>query len=139
MPAVALLRVGARLVESSHFTQLLEPLDLTGAVVTTDALHTVRANLNWLVTDKDAHYIAIAKRNQPLLHARIRALPWRQVPAGGCARERGHGRAETRTVKTAHVSHLDFPHARRPSRSRAGGRTPPPARPPARPSTPSPA
>jgi len=81
-------------------------------VVTTDALHTVRANLNWLVTDKNAHYIAIVKRNQPLLHARIRALPWRQVPAGGCTRERGHGRAETRTVKTAHVSHLDFPWAR---------------------------
>jgi len=52
------------------------------------------------------------KRNQPLLHARIRSLPWRQVPAGGCARDRGHGRAETRTVKTAHVSRLDFPCAR---------------------------
>jgi hypothetical protein len=83
-------------------------LDLAGAVVTTDTLHTVRANLNWLVRDKNAHYIAIVKRNQPLLHAQVRALPWRQVPVGGCARERGHGRAETRTVKTAHVSHLDF-------------------------------
>ena len=98
--------------ETSHFTELLAPLDLAGAVVTTDALHTVRANLDWLVTGQNAHYIAIVKRNQPLLHAQIRALPWRQVPAGGCAREKGHGRAETRTVKTAHVSHLDFPHAR---------------------------
>ena len=106
------LEVGVKHNETSHFTELLEPLDLDGAVVTFDALHTVRANLNWLVRDKNAHYIAIVKRNQPLLHARIRALPWRQVPAGGCARERGHGRAETRTVKTAHVSHLDFPGAR---------------------------
>jgi predicted transposase YbfD/YdcC len=88
------------------------PADLDGAVVTFDALHTVRANLNWLVTDKNAHYIAIVKRNQPLLHAQIRALPWRQVPGGGCAREKGHGRAETRTPKAAHVSGLDFPHAR---------------------------
>jgi predicted transposase YbfD/YdcC len=70
-------------------------------VVTFDALHTVRANLTWLVKDKEAHYIAIVKRNQPLLHARVRALPWRQVPGGGCARERGHGRAESRTLKTA--------------------------------------
>src|SRR5262245_44583743 len=31
---------------------LPEPLDLDGAVVTFDALHTVRANLAWLVTDK---------------------------------------------------------------------------------------
>jgi predicted transposase YbfD/YdcC len=80
--------------------------------VTFDALHTVRANLNWLVKDKKADYIAIVKRNQPLLHARIRALPWRQIPAGGCTRETGHGRAETRTVKAAHVSRLEFPCAR---------------------------
>ncbi len=98
--------------ETSHFTELLGPADLAGAVVTFDALHTVRANLDWLVTDKKAHYIAVVKQNQPLLHARIRALPWRQVPAGGCARDKGHGRAETRTIKAAHVSRLDFPHAR---------------------------
>src|SRR5207244_1431819 len=53
------LEVGVKHNETSHFTQLLEPLDLAGAVVTTDALHTVRANLNWQVTDKNAHYIAI--------------------------------------------------------------------------------
>jgi predicted transposase YbfD/YdcC len=97
--------------ETSHFTELLEPVDLDGAVVTFDALHTVRANLDWLVRDEKADYIAIVKRNQPLLHAQVRVLPWRQVPSGGCARERGHGRAETRTLKAAHVSYLDFPHA----------------------------
>ena len=106
------LEVGDGHNETSHFTELLEPLDLAGAVVTSDALHTVRANLDWLVTDKKAHYIAIVKRNQPLLHAQVRALPWRQVPAGAPAREKGHGRAETRTIKAAHVSGLDFPHAR---------------------------
>jgi hypothetical protein len=71
----------------------------------------VRANLDWLVTGKKAHYIAIVKRNQPLLHTQVRALPWRQVPAGPSARDGGHGRAETRTLKAAHVSHLDFPDA----------------------------
>ena len=75
------LEVGVKHNETSHFTELLEPVDLDGAVVTFDALHTVRANLDWLVTDKKAHYIAIVKRNQPLLHAQVRALPWRQVPA----------------------------------------------------------
>jgi predicted transposase YbfD/YdcC len=106
------LEVGVKHNETSHFTELLEPWDLAGAVVTADALHTVRANLDWLVTDKKAHYIAIVKRNQPLLHARLRALPWRQVPGGTTTREKGHGRAETRTLKAAHVSYLDFPHAR---------------------------
>jgi hypothetical protein len=37
---------------------------------------------------------------------------WTRGPAGISARETGHGRAETRTLKTAHVSHLDLPHAR---------------------------
>ncbi len=105
------LEVGIKHNETSHFTELLEPLDLDGAVVTADALHTVRANLDWLVTDKKAHYVAVVKQNQPLLHARVRALPWRQVPAGSITRSTGHGRAETRTVKAAHVSRLDFPHA----------------------------
>jgi predicted transposase YbfD/YdcC len=98
--------------ETSHFTELLGSLDLDGAVVTFDALHTVRANLDWLVSQKNAQYIAVVKRNQPLLHAQVRALPWRQVPAGSVTRERGHGRAETRTIRAAHVSGLDFPHAR---------------------------
>jgi predicted transposase YbfD/YdcC len=106
------LEVDAKHNETSHFTELLGPVDLDGAVVTFDALHTVRANLDWLVTNKKAHYIAVVKRNQPLLHGQVRALPWRQVPAGSVTREKGHGRAETRTLKTAHVSGLDFPHAR---------------------------
>ncbi|MGD0688011.1 MAG: ISAs1 family transposase [Streptosporangiaceae bacterium] len=105
------LEVDVKHNETSHFTELLEPLDLNGAVVTFDALHTVRANLDWLVREKQAQYIAVVKQNQPLLHARITTLPWRQVPAGSVTRETGHGRTETRTVKAAHVSGLDFPHA----------------------------
>jgi predicted transposase YbfD/YdcC len=106
------LEVDVKHNETSHFAALLEPLDLAGAVVTFDALHTVRANLDWLTTEKKAHYIAVVKKNQPLLHARIKALPWRQVPAGSVTRDIGHGRIETRTLKAAHVSRLDFPRAR---------------------------
>jgi predicted transposase YbfD/YdcC len=106
------LEVGVKRNETSHFTELLDRLDLAGAVVTFDALHTVRANLTWLASQKKAHYIAVVKRNQPLLHARVKALPWRQVPAGDSARDAGHGRLETRTLKAAHLSRLDFPHAR---------------------------
>src|SRR6266702_1156388 len=106
------LEVGVKHNETSHFTELLGPLDLAGAVVTFDALHTVRANLDWLAGEKKAHYIAVVKKNQPLLHARVKALPWRQVPAGSVTRDTGHGRIETRTLKTAHVSRLDFTGAR---------------------------
>ncbi len=97
--------------ETSHFTDLLAGLDLTGQVVTFDALHTVRSNVDWLVTVKNAHYIAVIKANQTLLHARIKALPWGQVPTAATSRETGHGRNETRTLKTTHVQDLDLPHA----------------------------
>jgi predicted transposase YbfD/YdcC len=42
----------------------------------------------------------------------LKSLPWRQVPAGFDARERGHGRAEWRTLKTTAVAAgIAFPHA----------------------------
>src|SRR2546421_7269087 len=106
------LEVDVKHNETSHFTALLGPLDLEGAVVTFDALHTARANLGWLAGGKKGHYIAVVKQNQPLLHAPVKALPWRQVPTGSSTRGTGHGRIETRTLKTAHLSRLDFPQAR---------------------------
>ena len=54
----------------------------------------------------------MVKRNQPLLHAQVRALPWRQVPAGARQHNRGHGRDEHRTLKAVTVAAgLAFPHA----------------------------
>jgi len=100
--------------ETTHFTQLLAELDLTSVAVTFDALLTVRANLDWLVTTKQAHYIAVIKKNQPLLYAKVKALPWKTIPTGATSSETGHGRIETRTLKAVHVDRLrmDFPHIR---------------------------
>jgi hypothetical protein len=55
------LEVDVKHNETSHFTELPGFLDLDGAVVTSGALHTVRANLDWLVKDKKAHYIAVVE------------------------------------------------------------------------------
>jgi len=65
-----------------RLNQLLAELDLTSVAVTFDALLTVRANLDWLVTTKQAHYIAVIKKNQPLLYAKVKALPWKTIPTG---------------------------------------------------------
>ncbi len=93
---------------------MLEPLDLAGAVVTADALHAQREHAQFLVTEKNAHYILAVKNNQPTLYAQLTSLPWRQVPAGFDAREKGHGRAEWRTLKvTAVATGIAFPHATR--------------------------
>jgi predicted transposase YbfD/YdcC len=94
------------------FATLLDGVDLAGTVVTADALHAQRAHAEYLAGQRGAHYLITVKRNQPGLHAQLAALPWRQVPAAHDAREKGHGRAEWRTVKvTAVAAGLAFPHA----------------------------
>ncbi len=54
----------------------------------------------------------MAKDNQPGLHAQLAGLPWRQIPAADIQRDRGHGRAERRSLKvTAVAAGIAFPHA----------------------------
>jgi predicted transposase YbfD/YdcC len=129
---LAQAEVDGKTSEITCFAPLLAPLDLAGAVVTADALHAQREHAQFLVTVKNAHYILTVKDNQPSLHARLKSLPWRQVPAGSGAREKGHGRAGWRTLKvTAVAAGIAFPHAaqaiqirrrRRPLSSRTGQR-----------------
>jgi hypothetical protein len=109
---LAQAQVDGKTNEIPRFAPLLAPLDLAGAVVTADAMHAQREHAEFLVTQKNAHYILAVKRNQPTLRAQLARLPWRQVPAGLDARERGHGRAEWRTLKvTAVAAGIAFPHA----------------------------
>ena len=98
--------------EITTFAPLLEPLDLTGCVITADALHTQREHAKFLVIDKKAHYILVVKKNQPSLYAQVKNLPWRAIPAGDRQRDRGHGREERRTLQAATVAAgICFPHA----------------------------
>ncbi|MCX4993509.1 ISAs1 family transposase [Streptomyces sp. NBC_00568] len=109
---VSQLRVPDKTNEIAAFTSLLSPFDLAGTVVTADALHTQREHAKWLVEVKKAHYLLVVKGNQPTLHAAIKSLPWKEVTARRYDRQRGHGRRETRSVRTLTVTglHLDFPH-----------------------------
>ncbi|MFG3002309.1 ISAs1 family transposase, partial [Streptomyces sp. NPDC048340] len=109
---VSQIRVPDKTNEITAFTALLDPFDLTGTVVTADALHTQREHAKWLVEAKNAHYLMIVKGNQPGLHTAIKALPWKEVTARRYDRARGHGRRETRSVRTLTVTDLglDFPH-----------------------------
>ncbi|MEJ8632157.1 ISAs1 family transposase [Streptomyces sp. MS2.AVA.5] len=109
---VSQLRVPDKTNEITGFAALLAPFDLTGTVVSADALHTQREHAKWLVEVKKAHYLMVVKGNQPKLHAAIKALPWKEVTARRYDRGAGHGRRETRSVRTLTVTGLglDFPH-----------------------------
>jgi predicted transposase YbfD/YdcC len=105
------VEVGAKTNEIPMFPVLLDRIDITGAVITADAMHAQRGHATYLA-GRGAHYLLTVKRNQPGLFAQLASLPWRQVPVACDARERGHGRDERRTLKvTAVAAGLAFPHA----------------------------
>ncbi len=71
---VAQRQVPAKTNEIPEIKPLLEPLALSGRVVTADALHTQRETARFLVEDKQAHYLLTVKENQPTLYADLKAL-----------------------------------------------------------------
>jgi predicted transposase YbfD/YdcC len=98
--------------EITAFAPLCDRLDLRGALVTADALHTQHRHAEYLLA-RGGHYLLTVKRNQPGLHRQLAALPWAQIPAVDVSRDKGHGRVESRTLKLAAVSTgIGFPHAR---------------------------
>ncbi|MFD4941961.1 ISAs1 family transposase [Streptomyces sp. NPDC058409] len=103
--------VDAKSNEITAFRPLLDPLDLTGAVVTFDALLTQTDHARFLVEEKGAHYIAVLKGNHPTLHALVKNLPWKEVPLMDRTRTAAHGRDEIRRLKAVTVPGLPFPHA----------------------------
>ncbi|MCX5097273.1 ISAs1 family transposase [Streptomyces sp. NBC_00365] len=66
--------VDAKTNEIAVFRPLLAELDLRETVVTFDAMHSQTAHARFLV-GKGAHYIAVIKANQPLLHQQLKQLP----------------------------------------------------------------
>ncbi|MFJ5220967.1 ISAs1 family transposase [Streptomyces sp. NPDC088354] len=108
--------VGAKTNETAAFRPLPEPLDLTGTVVTFDALHSAKDQVRWLVQEKNARYIAVIKGNQPVASAQVKGLPWQQVPVAHTVSGAGHGRRESRSVKTMAIAEnlggIAFPEAR---------------------------
>ena len=110
--------VAAKTNEVPMLPILLAGIDIAGAVITADALHAVRSHAVYL-HERGAHYVLTVKSNQPGLRAQLARLPWGQVSVAHRARETGHGRTETRTVKTVAVAEaagpgghgLLFPHA----------------------------
>jgi len=80
---VAQREVGEKTNEIPGAKPLLASLDLKGATVTADAMHTQVDLARFLVEEKEADYVFIAKGNQPTLQADIEALDWGRFPPSG--------------------------------------------------------
>jgi len=94
---------------------LATQLNLPGWVFTMDALHTTKKTARAITTELHAHYVLILKGNQPLARAAAQQLlagtntEWTQTTAA--EDDRGHGRTERRTIRTAKADDSLFPGA----------------------------
>ena len=109
------LDVEGKTNEITAFTPLLDTLtsmDLTGVVVTADALHTQRDHVETLAA-RGAHWVLSVKGNQPRLRHQLAGLPWREVEPAHRSVETAHGRREIRSLKVVTITAgIEFPHAR---------------------------
>jgi predicted transposase YbfD/YdcC len=97
--------------EITAFAPLLDRIDLTGVVITADALHTQDRHATYR-HQRGGHYVFIVKHNRPKLRAQLAGLPWRDIPAVDLRQDKRHGRVESRTLKLAAIdSGIIFPHA----------------------------
>ena len=103
-------RVADKSNEIPALPELLAPLDLDGAVVTADAMHTQTGTAQWIIS-RGAHYVLTVKNNQPGLKRALKKLPWKDVPSTSVP-DGSHGRRVRRTVQAVEApARVDFPGA----------------------------
>ena len=99
--------------EIGMFIPLVNALDdIDGKTLTGDALLTQRKLAQYIVQARSAHYVLIAKDNQPSLAEAIRLLfELRGIPDYSEPPTLAHGRIESRSIwtSTALNEYLDFP------------------------------
>jgi len=95
------------------FIPLVDALDdIDGKTLTGDALLTQRKLAQYIVEERSAHYVLIAKDNQPSLADAIRLIfETRGTPDYSETPTLAHGRIESRSIwtSTALNNYLDFP------------------------------
>ncbi len=97
--------------EITAFRPLLDGIDITGMMITADALHTQREHARYLHR-RSAFYLLPVLGNQPKLYAALDAMPWPADPHHSDT-SRSRGRIETRTLRALPAPPgLPFPHAR---------------------------
>lgn len=77
---IAQLQVDAKSNEIPAVKPLLESLDIQGAVVTADALHTQKNTATFIVQEKKADYLFVVKDNQETLNHDIETLRLEDFP-----------------------------------------------------------
>jgi len=96
--------------EITAMPKLLSTLDISGAVITSDAMG-CQSELCSLIIEKGGDYIIAVKENQPTLYNNVVAQIEEtfESAASQCTlNEKGHGRTETRTCLVMEKNEKDF-------------------------------
>ncbi len=99
-------KVPDKTVEKSCLQDILEQVDVTGAIISGDA-HFTNPKVAEQIIDQQADYLLAVKENQPTLHAEMEnffsqahAVNWEAVEhSAHTTIEKDHGRVETREIK----------------------------------------
>ncbi len=125
---IAQHRIPDETTETTQVRELLENVDLDGAVVTADAVNAQRDTAEYIAGKeedggRDSAYFLFVKGNQPKLQRAV----FDAVQAG-CPRDPdyteldyGHGRIIRRSLWVTSAGDIDFPHVRRVARIRRDG------------------
>jgi predicted transposase YbfD/YdcC len=118
-------RIPDETTETTQVKELLEPVDLTNAVVTADAAHAQRETAAYIARPQDdggrgSDYFLFVKGNQPGVQRAVFDL----IQAAGkdapdhAELDYGHGRIIKRSIWVTGAGGLDFPHAAQAARIR---------------------
>lgn len=103
---LAVEQVPDKTVEKSCLKDILEQVDVTGAIISGDA-HFTNTKVAEQIIDQRADYLLAVKENQPTLHAEMvnffsqaHAVNWEEVEHSAHKTvEKDHGRVETREIR----------------------------------------
>src|SRR5712691_6604766 len=99
--------------EITQVRELLDPVDLTGAVVTADAAHAQHDTAQYIGGEREADYLLTVKGNQPglqqVIYGKITADCG--TDPDHVTMDYGHGRIIRRSIWVTGADGIDFPHA----------------------------
>jgi predicted transposase YbfD/YdcC len=125
---IAQHRIPDETTETTQVRELLEHVDLAGAVVTADAVNAQRDTADYIAGPaedggRDSAYFLFVKGNQPKLQRAVFSAIQRECPRDPDYTEldEGHGRIIRRSIWVADAENIDFPHVRQVARIRRDG------------------
>jgi predicted transposase YbfD/YdcC len=125
---IAQHRIPDETTETTQVRELLENVELAGAVVTADAVNAQRDTAEYIAGKeedggRDSAYFLFVKGNQPKLQRAVFNAVQRDCPRDPDYTEldRGHGRVIRRSLWVTGAGDIDFPHVSRVARIRRDG------------------